>query len=262
LIRSNTQLTSQNKTRPLSGLVLFALAALLTVVLPGRASATPAPFDTTYTGSLYGLKLNIHRTFGQTDSHQQWLLEQSGKAFIGSIKESSRITFDDDTLVPLAYSYEKSVFGSKRKRSVTFNWAQKTALSENRKGTKTLTLTTAVDDKLSYQLNLQQQLQHWYQGDKKQPPPLDFKVADKGKIRDYRFTLLGEEVVTTERGRFNTLKVQRVREDKDRQTTIWFAIDHSFVLLKLQQKEPDGKSYAMELKEGSINGAQITPLPQ
>ena len=58
------------------------------------------------------------------------------------------------------------------------------------------------------------------------------------------------------------MEVQRVREpDARRETTLWFAKDWNYLLVRLSQIETDGQHYQIVLKEATMNGQPVAGNP-
>jgi hypothetical protein len=90
--------------------------------------------------------------------------------------------------------------------------------------------------------------------------PNPYDIVDRKRLKQYRFELLGEELVETPIGKLNTVKLKRLRkEGSPRETIIWLAKDWDFLLTKIHQKE-NGKSYEIILSEGELAGKPITGL--
>ena len=66
-------------------------------------------------------------------------------------------------------------------------------------------------------------------------------MADRRGVKQYRFEKQGEEVVKTPLGKVKAIKVARIREgDSKRRTSIWFAPEWGYALVKLHQREDRG----------------------
>jgi hypothetical protein len=101
---------------------------------------------------------------------------------------------------------------------------------------------TGTQDKLSYQLQLRLDLLAG-------KTDMTYAVADGGKLKEYRFKVTGEEQIDTPYGRYNAVRVMRDRgEDADRETLIWLAPELDYLIVRLEQTESDGKTYALLLK--------------
>ncbi|WP_458576350.1 DUF3108 domain-containing protein [Aliamphritea spongicola] len=126
---------------------------------------------------------------------------------------------------------------------MSFDWQNHQANSQITDDPWQLDVPTGALDKLSYQLQLRLDLINGREA-------LEYKVADDGKLKTYRFVREGEEDITTELGTFKAVKLRRDRgTNSKRQTWIWFAPELNYQLVKLLQSEKDGKQYSLVLKE-------------
>ena len=91
---------------------------------------------------------------------------------------------------------------------------------------------------------------------------MTYRVVDGDEVEEYAFRVVGEERVTTKAGQFDAVEVERVREpDARRETTLWFAKDWNYLLVRLSQIETDGQHYQIMLKEATVNGQTVTGIP-
>ena len=87
-------------------------------------------------------------------------------------------------------------------------------------------------------------------------------MVDGDDVEEYRFRVVGEDRVTTRVGQFDAVEVERVREsDSKRETTLWFAKDWGYLLVRLKQTETDGQEYQIVLKDAVVNGEAVTGIP-
>ena len=61
-----------------------------------------------------------------------------------------------------------------------------------------------------------------------------------GKIKEYRFEKIKEEVIETAIGSFNTTKLARYKKNKQ-ETFLWCAHELNFLPIKVITKEKDGR---------------------
>ena len=73
-------------------------------------------------------------------------------------------------------------------------------------------------DKLLYQLAIMHDLQNGR-------TPASYRIADGGGIKTYSFEKLGEEVVETPLGSFDTIKILRHKPGSSRKYVFWCAPD-------------------------------------
>jgi len=185
----------------------------------------------------------------------QWLYRFDVDSIAADIKESTTFSWQDNQITPQNYKYELSPFlASKRKRKVTFNWQQKTVRSSYKDKKWTLdAIPINSQDRLSYQLQMLVDVKSGKRN-------MVYPIVHKGKIKDGHFQTLREEPLKTALGTLNSVLVEKVRATtKKRKTLLWFAKDHPFLLLKMNQVEKDGDEYEINIKEAEINGTQIKP---
>jgi hypothetical protein len=67
--------------------------------------------------------------------------------------------------------------------------------------------------------------------------PLNYPVTEKGKLKDYRFQRLGKENLSVPAGRFICEKIQMVRDNGERTTTIWLAAELNYTPVQIRHNE-------------------------
>jgi len=225
-------------------------ASVLILATTTQAVELPDTFSNEYSSSALGFKVTVkHELKQQSDgSHQMHFRAES---WFASIDEVSNLKIDAEkgTIVPLHYIYKRRIMGSNRDAELTFNWDARTVTNNVQNTTWRMDIAQHVQDKLSYQLQLQYDLAN---GKK----DLVYQIADGGRLKEYRFEIVGEELLTTPLGKVNTVKVKRSRDNDDRVTFAWLAKDWDYLLVRLQQEE-DGDEYTISLTKASQNGKAI-----
>ena len=79
--------------------------------------------------------------------------------------------------------------------------------------------------------------------------PLEYPIADGGKLKRYRFAVLGRETVTTSAGRFETVKIQRLRRKGKPPLYFWLAPGLDYLLVAGTRPGGEGGTVRMELVE-------------
>ncbi len=165
------------------------------------------------------------------------------------IFEHSIFTLNQNTIQPLNYRYDRT--GGKRTRmtKLDFDWPTK-SITNAVDGTKWHTeITPGTQDKLSYQLQLMLDLQAGL-------TTFSYPVADDGILKEYRFTLLGEETIKTSIGEIETIKLKRERAaDSKRKLTIWLAKSLHYLPVRIKQGKSAKKFITLEIKQ--IQGIQL-----
>lgn len=72
---------------------------------------------------------------------------------------------------------------------------------------------------------------------------------EKGKLREYEFAYLGEQILDTAIGKLATRRYRRVTSSQKRQTEIWLANDFHFVLARIRQLEDGKENYDIILSD-------------
>ncbi len=75
------------------------------------------------------------------------------------------------------------------------------------------------------------------------PPdqPFDMRVTDGRGVGDQRYAVTGREAVTVPAGRFETLRIERLREPGDtRETAVWLATQRHYLPVRVLVVERDG----------------------
>ncbi|MEX0951384.1 MAG: DUF3108 domain-containing protein [Gammaproteobacteria bacterium] len=149
------------------------------------------------------------------------------------IIEESRWKNTTDGFQPVSYRYDHSGRKKNRQVNIEFDWDENTVHMQVNENTWQTELEPLTLDKLLYQLAIMRDLSAGRDS-------INYKVADGGKIKDYAFEILGEETVETPYGSFKTVKVERHRNDTERETVFWCAVELGYLPIKIVHTEPDG----------------------
>lgn len=261
LMRSSLLLARLLSTLMLSTLLLSTLAfSSLAVAQTTANSATtdytkpinqPKTFNNVYKAKLYGFNITVTNRLTKTSDNQYDLLFKFD-SMLGSITETSRMLWNpaQQSVTPFHYVYTRRGLGKNRDAELLFDWQNKTVTNNVQKTTWSMDIAQKVQDKLSYQLQLQQDLINGHS-------KFSYQIADGGKLKQYNFEKVGEELLKTPLGNVMTVKVKRSRENDDRITYAWLAKDWDYLLVRLQQEE-DGKTSTIYITKASLDGKPIT----
>lgn len=226
-------------------LVIMLLGCLLGS-LPARADSGLLPaFRATYTTAFdLGVPISgeaVRQLRRTEDGH--WLFTSEAAALMAGISETTRFDYHPSTPIkPLSYHYLRQVLGKRREARIEFDWTRRTATTVVKDRPWQMKIPPGAQDKLSYQLQLRLDLLAG-------KTAMTYSVADGGKLKQYRFKVTGEEEVDTPYGRFAAVRVMRDRgEDAERETLLWLAPELDYLIVRLEQTEADGKTYALLLK--------------
>ena len=180
------------------------------------------------------------------DNHYEYTSETKTTGLISIFKkvhiiETSRLMVRERLLQPVYYSYKRTGDRKKRDVSIEFNWDSKKIKNTINGDFWHMPIEPAVMDKLLYQLAIMYDLQHGQ-------TPGSYLVADGGGIKTYSFEKLGEEMVETPLGSFNTIKMLRHKPGSSRRSVFWCAPDLEFLQVKVEHTEKDGSTTVAVLK--------------
>lgn len=230
----------------------LALSLFLVIAFPAFAQL-PHPFTATYQAEIKGFSVTAQRSLSV---RKDGLLELSfsARSLFAQIDESSRFNWlEGGQLQPQHYEYHRTGLGRDRHAKLSFDWPALTVTNDVQDKAWKMPLPAQAQDKLSYQLQLRHDLIN-------QRTDMQYEVADGGKLKTYGFELLGNEVLSTPLGSFNTVKVKRFRSHSDRQTIIWLAPDWDHLIIRIQHTSKDGKDYEISLAQAQVNGRTVKGL--
>ncbi|SDT08007.1 Protein of unknown function [Halopseudomonas sabulinigri] len=240
---------SRRLTRSLLGLALTLSASF--------ASAAPlVPFSASYAADMKRIPVNgeaLHSLEANADG--TWNLSFTASMFVAKLVEQSTLRQQDGVIQPLSYHYERKGLGSGKEIQQRFDWDNGLVSGTYKEEAFELPTEPNLLDKTTYQLALQQDLMAG-------KTDMHYRVVDGDEIEDYHFHVVGEDRVTTRVGQFDAVEVERVREpDAKRETTLWFAKDWNYLLVRLSQIETDGQHYQIMLKEATVDGQNVVGTP-
>jgi hypothetical protein len=227
-----------------------ALVAAFLLTLQAAQAAELLPYHVQYSATYNKLQADAERRLVKTDTSAEWQLQSKvelkllGRT-VSTIEEISAFDWRNEQPLSVSYRYQQKGLGS-RSRSADFdNNAEQVNFTVNDKS-NSLPLAATTFDSLNHQLVLAQALA-------KGADTVEVLVADRGELKTYQYQVLDKEPLTTAQGVFASVHIERVRDAENaRQTEFWLASDFAFVLLKLEQQEPDGDKLLLELREGQV----------
>lgn len=239
--------------QPLCAKIVLTMALFLgSMATPLSAETLPPPFSAQY--SLYfkgiptgeGTRSLTYLENGQFKFSS--FAKVTGLAALfqqGDIEEFTRFEQIEGQLRPLEYVYQQNGRAPRNKR-VLFDWTNQLAKSTYKEKTYELRLETGVLDSLLYQLIFMQDLVLGKQ-------EFNYSVVDKDKIKVYTPKFIGREQIESGMGKLDTLKYERVSEDKERRTTFWCAPSLRYLPVRVEHLER-GDVLSMVLESVQVLG--------
>lgn len=217
----------------------------------------PSLFRAVYKADYKGLPISAKgiRELSKT-AEGHYLLSSKATSLFASITESSEFRIEGEYLKPIEYQYHRSGIGRKRNAVLSFDWDSNTVLNNVQNKPWSMDVPLGALDKLLYQFKLRDDLLIAHENGEPWPA-LNYVIADGGRLKNYEFEVIGEEVIDTPIGQLKTIKATRVRDSRNRQSTFWLALDYDFLLVRFQQLEADGDGFELLLREAEFNGEKL-----
>ncbi|MCK9563001.1 MAG: DUF3108 domain-containing protein [Bacteroidales bacterium] len=207
------------------------------------------PYRAVYTARYNRMPIEAHRRL-RVDGDGFTLVTEA-RNLLGRIHEEESFHLDNQGgLIPGDYVYDRSILGTSRKETTAVNAAAGTSVS-HRKGEETvLDFHPGQLGPLSYQIAMAADLAaRDLDGDATR---LSYTVIHRGRLREYTYEVLNQSVdLDTPLGTLSTIKVERVRENDDRETVLWLAPELNYLPVQLMQVE-DGETYEMTIKSFTL----------
>jgi hypothetical protein len=224
------------------------MATLILAAASTAAVAAPlAPFRAEYIASRNGKDIGTAQSAltpveGETWEFLTHTRGTSGLAALARLEVLEKSEFHWHRRLPelIQYDYRQTAAWSSRERSLRVDAAAGRIDSRDRDQTYTLVFEPGVSDRHAVALAIAAALAA-------NAPELRFRVADKGAVEWHTYRRAGSETLDTPAGPFETVRVERVREQPGRTTTSWLAPSHGYVPVRIQQREPDGETFELRL---------------
>lgn len=226
------------------GLCLGSLPAL------AGGNALPEPLSTfraEYRVTNGSIQLGTTAISLQPDNggwHYRSVTEATGVASLfvsGKAIESTRLEPHDGRLRPTVYDHTDP--DEKDNVRVDFDWGARTATVRDADGTRALDLEADTLDGFSATLAMIQRVER---GAK------DIRIAtidDDGEQETLVFRQASRESISVPFGTFDTVRVDRVREGKNRETITWLAPELDWVAVRIDQRRDGELTGRLELTE-------------
>jgi len=223
--------------RSLLGITLLCSANVWAAV----CEKAPSPYEATYAGSYKGWRIETIQKLEKDSQSKVWHMSVLADNFIGEILEESSFVFKDGAVQSKSYLYQRNVLSRKRSQALDFDWKKNLVVASGKKSAE-IALKGGELDRLNHQLLIQCDLRAGKES-------FAYQVVDKDELELFEYQLIGEEKLETKLGKLDTVILRRKREDDDRVTTIWFAKDLDFAMVKLLQEEKkDAEAYLLYIE--------------
>lgn len=223
----------------------------------GQAETPPVkriehkPYTAIYQAAYKGLPLQATHRLERTDN--DWFFSSIASGFFGQIEENSTFAYTDTGIMPLHYSYLRSVLGHDKENELVYNHADSVVVSSNQEKSWRLTLAGTELDQGTYALALRDDIARGMK-------EVCYNVVEEDDIDHYCFKVTGEENIDTALGKLDTVVVERVRkEGSKRRTRFWLAPSLQYSIAKLEHREKEQTAYSLEITYYRLDSSKELP---
>lgn len=213
--------------------VALLLLALTPLALGDTVTAL-RPYTARYDTSVMGMDITLKRQLQQQES--QWTLTNSGSVLFFSLSEDAQFRIDQGRIMADAFLYRLKG-PVNRRREVQFDPAQQVIRSLRKGEWSEHPWSPEVLDRLS----AQEQLRVDLMTAKEAPERLTSTIIDGHRIKTREFQFIDVVTITTPAGDFQTLRYDQIHENPERQSTLWFAVDADYLLVRSEHLEDDSR---------------------
>lgn len=228
----------------------ITLAVLLWCVNPTLPFADeeklPA-FSAQYKLYANGLEIGeIDRNFSPSETNSNSYIYRSETRTTGLaslfnkdvIIEQSSMNYEQHKIRPVKYTYERTSGKKGKNIEVQFDWTNRKITNVVDETIMHFDLEQDILDKLMYQYVLMHDI-------KNNRLPFTYPIVSGRKIKVYNFRIINEETIDTPLGKFDTVKIERIRKDSEERTILWCAHKLDFLPIKVENIEEDDKTVAV-----------------
>jgi hypothetical protein len=156
--------------------------------------------------------------------------------------ESTQWTLRNNRVVPFLYNFQDEGRDDEKNIQVRFDWNELKAINNIDGKPWIMEVPEDTQDKLSYIPLLMLDLKNGKRD-------VNYRIADGGKLKTYRFQSLGTETVSTGVGELPAIKVKRSRDKPKRKFTLfWCAQNYGYLPVKIEKWKKAKPAYSITLK--------------
>jgi len=238
-------------------LVFLLTACWLT---PASASILP-PYEANYSvyrnGKLIGmLEITLEIEDGRWRVSSQ-ARGTHGLARILRANDREQVTglLEGDSFLPETHTRHTRVAGIDDHWETDFDWeADIATVVHDDKETFILPLQGAALDPMTLKLEMRRRLMD-------NDPDLEFLMVDEDEVDEEHFRLLKSERIETSLGCFETLPIEKIRNNKRRYTRAWHAPELGNLEVRVEHGKVDGDHMELRINELRVNGESVEPGP-
>jgi hypothetical protein len=232
-------------------IVLFQSLSVSSQETASNKSTLPF-FKANYDALIEGFSVKAYREYKPLENGL-FELNFTATSWLASLSETSQFSWKGQNINPKKFYESRNILGIKKASQLDFNHNYKTLSRTIENEQKNLSYVEDSLDRLSFQLQLQQDLFL-------NKPNITYNIVHNDNIKKNQFEIVGEEIISTKAGDFKTLKIKVVRENTSRITFIWVALDWQYLLVRLVQLKNDKEQFSIEVTDATVNNLPVVGL--
>ncbi|MGO1246034.1 MAG: DUF3108 domain-containing protein [Oceanisphaera sp.] len=214
---------------------------LSVLMVAGTAGAK----DIDHLRAQYSVLMNGDKTRGVNTlkidrNHDQYQVRFSLAHWLLDVDQKASFRWKDCTATPESFSYKTKYLGTRHEERLVFDNNTQMVLYQGKEGDALLPTAEGAFDSVSFFFEARCDLMAG-------KTSFTYPVVRDDEIKDVTFNVVGEEVINTGIGRFNSLIVQRDRGGSKRQTRFWVAPELDYQLVQISHKESSMLSVTVTL---------------
>ena len=236
--------------------LLLVIALMASIARQPASAATEGqaptlqPYTAQYQTTARGFDLSVTRKL-ETSDNGDYILTNGGKMLVVGFHEISLFRINDGEILPISYIFQGTGL-VKRRRELQFPPQPGKISSLYKDKWYDLPYTEATLDRM----NQMEQLRLELLKDPEAVLDVTLRVADGKRVKDSRLVLIAREMLSTPLGPVETLHYERLHDDADRKSDIWFAPQWDYLMVKTVHIE-DGDPVEMILTSDTLGGQPV-----
>ncbi|WP_208609400.1 DUF3108 domain-containing protein [Moraxella canis] len=219
--------------------LITLLAASTFVGLPVAAVAADLPgYSATYRVSADGKTGTATRTLTKTGNNYKYTVNARA-AGVATLNQEATFSLSNGRILPSSSTMSARILGIGNTHSIRFNNTGKSVVSTYKGKATTLNMPRQAYDDLSLEAQIRQDLINGkFSG--------SYQLVKKTEIETTKFRRAGNTKITVPAGTYDTVRIDRIHDDRDRATSFWLAPSLNYLPVRVSQTT-DGKIISMEL---------------
>jgi hypothetical protein len=224
-----------------AGIWFRALAMLLAVTSTWAGSPELRPFSASYSITGGSAEVQLQPLGDERWSYQLRLKPNIFMRLFDTPAELSRSVFSIQDGRVIAQQFMAEDRNSDKNQSLLFDWNRGRVTGTFERAPVDLPTQPGLLDSLSMQVALMNELQAGR-------TPQQFVLVEKGRIREYNYTMEGSANLTTAVGEYRTVIYRNTRPGSKKSTWFWCAPELGHLPLKVERRDGKTLEWSMAVK--------------